>query len=577
MEGIPRRPSTVPPLRCMRLFRVRELLIAVVISALCSLLVYRGLGNPALTGIDDENITQVYGRNLANGFGYVYTPHFERVEGATSPLWVAVHWLLYKITLHPEPYLLACGLALAGLAIYWSLQIARSVAAVMALPSWSVLIPALAISAQPNYFVWTVVSMMDQGLWSALMLGLLFLLVRQANTAEASQRRGLGVVLCTLCVLARPESMLFVPLLLALAGAIVAVNKGVRTAFLFVAPYYAAVLVTLVGLTVVRLAYFGYPLPNAYYAKISSNPVDNIKYGAHYSVWFLHSNVLVVPAVFASVLGLMIGVRSLVASAKTRIPLSAAHGSMLLVGGSMGLAFAATILEGGDHFPGFRLFQPYVPVMSVALLFYVPLVADWSRLTTSRIIPLAWLALVAAAIVIASYSAFPLTNNGIKEDFTLAREGRRLGTLLNELSDQPPPDVGVLPAGGIALAYRGRVVDLLGINWTEMAHATGRRTGIPGHSAFNLEVFWKHPPSIMLPTLIETPGTRDEKQIPDRYELSVLQGLMNEKPFRDDYCPVIMHLGGGEIFAYARMHFIELHRDDPRIVRISWARSDRGE
>ena len=554
----------------MRLLRVRDLLIAVVISALCSFLVYRGLGNPGVSGIDDENITQVYGRNLANGFGYVYTPHFERVEGATSALWVAVHWLLYKITIHPEPYLLACSLALSGLAIYWSLGIARSVVAAMALPSWSIVIPALAICAQPNYFVWTVVSMMDQGLWSALMLGLLFLLVRIVNATDTPQHPGLGVVLCTLCVLARPESMLLLPLLLTLTGAIVAVDKGVKGAFFIVAPYYAAVLVTLVGLTAVRLAYFGYPLPNAYYAKISSNPVDNIVYGAHYSVWFLHSNVLVVPAVLGSVLGLMIGFRSLVASAKTRTPLSAAHRSMLLVGGSMGLVFAATILEGGDHFPGFRLFQPYLPVMSVALLFYVPLVADWNRLTSSRTIPRVWLSLVAAAIVIASYCAFPLMNHGIKEDFTLARDGRRLGALLNELSDQAPPDVGVLPAGGIALTYRGRVVDLLGINWTEMAHATGRRTGIPGHSAFNREVFWQHPPSIMLPTLIDSPSARYEKQIPDRYELSVLKGLMNEKPFRDDYCPVIMHLGGGEIFAYARMNFIDLHRDDPRIVRLSW-------
>ena len=98
--------------------RMLDAVIALITTALCSFLVYRDLGKPMLTGIDDENITQTYGRNLANGFGYVYTPHFEHVEGATSPLWVALHYVLYKITAHPEPYVLMFSAALTALAIY---------------------------------------------------------------------------------------------------------------------------------------------------------------------------------------------------------------------------------------------------------------------------------------------------------------------------------------------------------------------------------------------------------------------------------------------------------------------------
>jgi hypothetical protein len=267
-----------------------DAVIALITTALCSFLVYQNLDKPMLTGIDDENITQVYGRNLANGFGYVYTPNFEHVEGATSPLWVAVHYLLYKISAQPEPYILICSAALTALAIYWALGIARCILAALALPRWALWIPVLAIAAQPNYFHWTVVSMMDQGLWGALVLGLVFVLVRQVSSSEAPERASpLGVALCVLSVLARPESMLLLPLMLTLAGVIVAVNKGVRAALRYVAPYYAAVLLTLTGLTVLRLAYFGYPLPNTYYAKVSSNPRDNIVQGLHYIVWFLNS------------------------------------------------------------------------------------------------------------------------------------------------------------------------------------------------------------------------------------------------------------------------------------------------
>ena len=549
-------------------------MIALITTTLCSLLVYRDLGKPMLTGIDDENITQVYGRNLANGFGYVYTPHFEHVEGATSPLWVAVHFLLDKITAHPEAYVLLLSAALTALAIYWSLGVVRFLSAALELPRWTLWIALLAMAAQPNYFHWSVLSMMDQGLWGALVLGLVAVLVRQVSSSSETPERAspLGVVLCVSSVLARPEAMLLLPAMLALASMIVAVNKGVGAALRYVAPYGVAVLLTLMGLTALRLTYFGYPLPNSYYVKVSSNPLDNIVYGVHYIMWFLSSNVLVVPGVLAAMLGLMIGVQSLLASARAATRLAAAHSAMLLIGGTLAFALATTILEGGDHFPGFRLLQPYVPLMCVALTFYVPLIADRSRLTLSRTSILAWSAGIALAIIGASYSAFVLTNKVLRDDFTLAREGRQIGDLLNALPDQPAPDVGVLPAGGIAVSYHGRVLDLLGLNWAEMAHASGRRTGIPGHSAFNLQVFWQQPPQIMLPTLTQPANPLDEKQTPDRYELSVLQGLMNEQRFRDHYRPVLMHLGDAEIFAYARADFIDAHHDDPRIVPMAWER-----
>src|ERR1700754_746170 len=98
--------SAAPSATTGRFVIMLDAVIALLVTALCSLRVYKDLGKPVLTGIDDENITQVYGQNLANGFGYVYTPNFEHVEGATSPLWVAIHWLFYSLTAKPEPFIL---------------------------------------------------------------------------------------------------------------------------------------------------------------------------------------------------------------------------------------------------------------------------------------------------------------------------------------------------------------------------------------------------------------------------------------------------------------------------------------
>jgi hypothetical protein len=147
-----------------------------------------------------------------------------------------------------------------------------------------------------------------------------------------------------------------------------------------------------------------------------------------------------------------------------------------------------------------------------------------------------------------------------------------MGELLNALADPSPPDVGVIPAGGIAVTYHGRVVDLLGLNWAEMAHASGRRTGMVGHSAFNLDVFWKHPPQLMLPELAGGKNPLKEKQTPANFELWVLHGLMNQARFREAYRPVLIHVGDGGVFAYARTEFIDRHTHDPRVETLAWER-----
>jgi len=562
--------STAQPGTVGRFVIMLNAALALVVTALCSFRVYKALGRPVLTGIDDENITQVYGQNLAHGFGYVYTPNFEHVEGATSPLWVALHWLFYTVTDRPEPFILICSAACTALAIFWGLGIARTLSHALNLPRWTLWIPVLAIAAQPNYFHWTVVTMMDQGVWGTIVVGLLYVLIREVTGSRTPPRASvLGVVLCVLSVLARPESMLLMPAMLAIAAILVAVNRSIGTATRYAAPYFGAVFVTLAALTAARLQYFGYPFPNTYYAKVSSNPIDNIVQGLHYVIGFLHSNVLAVPFVLAVVLAVLIGLPALWSGFRSKTPLSAAHSIALLLGGTLSVVFATLILEGGDHFPGFRMVQPYVPLLAVTLLFYVPLLADWSRLSLSRTAGFIWCAGVVVAAFLSSYSAFASSNKGLVEDFDLAADGRRMGNLLNSLGDLHA-DVGVLPAGGIAVTYRGRVLDMLGLNWSEMAHASGRRTGVVGHSGFNLEVFWKHPPELMLPELTKPTGPNNLKGMPANFELTVLQGLMNERRFREEYSPVVLHVGNGTMFAYARESFVDRHQGDSRIQVLPW-------
>jgi hypothetical protein len=554
---------------------VQDVLIAVLLTALSCFVVYLNLGKPPITGIDDENITQVYGRNMANGFGYVYTPHFEHVEGATSPLWVAVHYLFYKVSDQPEPYVLGLSLVLGVLSVYWLLGIARCTAAALGLRNWTVWIPVLALAAYPDYFAWTVLTMMDQGVWSTIFLALVYVLIKEVSDPDAPERVSiLGLMLCVLGSVTRPEAMLLLPLMLALAGVVVAVNKGIWVAARYVTPYLVTVAVPLVALTVARKMYFGYPLPNTYYAKVSSHLKDNIVNGLLYLQSFVSSNVLSLPSVMAVILALLIGIQALLTSIRGATRLSTAHAVMLLVGGFLAFVIGITVLEGGDHFAGFRMLQPYMPLACIALMFYVPVFSNRNSLLASRFSAAAWVAVLATLTLYVNHSEFKEANReeGIKEEFTLARHGRLIGELLNTLAPGPLPAVGVLPAGGVALAYNGRVADLLGLNWVEMAHASTRRIGLSGHSAFEPQVFWKYRPEIMVPQLIDAKHPFDESQLPSHWDLSHLKGLMNEQRFRDEYRPVLMHLGDAEIFAYVRNDFADRIGSDPRIVAMTWER-----
>ncbi|HSC39361.1 MAG TPA: hypothetical protein VLD19_15870, partial [Chitinophagaceae bacterium] len=72
--------------------------------------------NFASIGLDDANIYFKYAKNLANGFGFVYNPGGEHVEGFTSILWTVMVAGLYVIA-GPgfEPILLALNfLLMAG-------------------------------------------------------------------------------------------------------------------------------------------------------------------------------------------------------------------------------------------------------------------------------------------------------------------------------------------------------------------------------------------------------------------------------------------------------------------------------
>ena len=111
-----------------------------------------------LLGIDDANIYMVYMKNLANGYGFVYNPGSERVEGFTSLLWTLIGALFFKTTSHPNIFLLALNVIVQTFALWKLIQFieSRVNATNQTLLSKESILTLGILCAHSGYFEWTI-------------------------------------------------------------------------------------------------------------------------------------------------------------------------------------------------------------------------------------------------------------------------------------------------------------------------------------------------------------------------------------------------------------------------------------
>jgi len=206
--------------------------------------------------IDDAYIVYRYANNLVGGHGPVFNVG-ERVEGFTSPLWLA---------------LIAAGVALGWdpLQVGHALSLASGVAALLAtlalalalLPPRHRVLAGLApwlVLACPSFAVWTM-----RGLETPLFTA-------AATAALAALARGwflTSVAAVGVATLVRPEGgLLFAVMFLSQMRAATTSRARLLGGVLGYA-------VLLGALTSLRLWYYGRPLPNTFYAKVGGVPFE---------------------------------------------------------------------------------------------------------------------------------------------------------------------------------------------------------------------------------------------------------------------------------------------------------------
>ena len=539
-----------------------RLVLAFGAAVLGASLIYATVGQPRI-GIDDANIIFTYARNLAAGEGLVWTPGYERVEGFSTLAWMLLSSLAFGLSPWPERTIsvvsvLLCGVTLAAvLAIVEALcaassrggsQRTRANVSARLIPYLLALGWFLAI---PGFYAWTTTTLMESALWAALIGLAALVLVWDATERWSGCRANVGLAgVAAAMVLTRPEGLALGPFLVVLAvvGAAGRVGGAGRALRRFL-PALVVVVATLAGLTLFRLLYFGYPLPNTYYAKVSPDRVYTALDGARYLFDFCKSQP---PAALLSLVALVAAVRTgwhlasgLRAGATSLAPRDAAVFSVSCV---VLAGLALPLAEGGDFFGAQRFYQPFVPLMIVPLVGLLTGAAGGRRPGPR---PLLLNALSLALAVLAAWAWLDfIAETALGREYRLAERGRRLGAVLNAaLPAEPRPRVAAIAVGGLGFGYEGRVVDLMGLNWTAMAHAPGDRKGTRNHAAFDPAVFWREMPEIITPNLLMfRPETACD--LHDPFADLVLDRMFGTRRFREHYAAGYLDTPRGAVGGY---------------------------
>lgn len=137
---------------------------------------------------DDAMISMRYARNLAEGYGLVWNPGGDRIEGFTNPLWTFAMALIHLVPIPPSKISLcvqAFGAVLMGLTVWMSWKVAQTLSSGNCIASISCMI----LTA----FYYPLINWSAQGMEvSALALIVMTFLYREVESLKTGRPVGVG-------------------------------------------------------------------------------------------------------------------------------------------------------------------------------------------------------------------------------------------------------------------------------------------------------------------------------------------------------------------------------------------------
>lgn len=457
------------------------------------------LGSTQLLGrwiLDDAFISFRYAQNLINGRGLVFNVG-ERVEGYTNFLWTII--IACGAWFGGDPVVIAgtLTLVLAFIIIGMTILLATD----LTNPTWAWL-PGLLVTLSSPFLLYTSRgSGMETALFTALLLTAIAFALQQRLVAAG--------LFTTLTMLTRPDGVLLavaLGLFALLSGYFQPGSKGVKSAWNAGLRYGIPLLLTFGPYFAWRWSYYGYPLPNTFYAKVGTGWAQ-IERGIAYTSDFALSSgvVLMIPIMVLGVVAALWHWRNTAnRSPQDRLTL----GPTIPVLQTIPLLLFTLLYTvyivyvGGDHFPGFRFFVPLIPILALCTYQALTAVAPASsRLTNSYYRLKAGTTLVLWALVLGftavqlPASSFYTPGSRVRGEHLVAEKNRELGRWLRAAT--PPNTIVATGIAGALPYYSGLyVIDTLGLNDLHIAHlkVEGMGSGVAGAEKTDIPyILSRHP------------------------------------------------------------------------------------
>lgn len=552
---------------------LRKKALAVLILFFLLILVYVqywGYEKPPL-GIDDANIYFVYMKNLASGQGLVWNKGGEKVEGFTSLLWTLTGAFAYKISpVYFSSILLGLLIILTFFTIYITVRFIRRLNGSLPIIANSDIVIMCLLLLPLGFIDWNILSLMETGLWTFLITSMVILLCSYYSKGKDINLFVFSVLVVFLDA-TRPESIAFNLLFIFILFSIYTIEFNWRKGLAKVIFPLLVHVASVSSLVLWRLSYFGYALPNTYYAKVSNSLKDNIIAGINYLFLFFYNypfNIFILLVL----LFFTVGISYKLWKGKNIKLLAGAEKINLILIIFISIGFMMPLITGGDHFKYNRFYQMLLPVLYAAICnqycwsTYIPVKLP-SQYYKASFLTAAFCVMI---LFSAKYTVFDfiasqrrVLHYPVIQDFIVSKEGREVAEKMNEAfsSLNRYPSVGTLATGGFAFIYKGETIDLMGLNNTKMAHANSYKVGYRNHASFDKNTFYLLKPDMMgtfygAMVVPDTAGfvlPENKTEFRTDYANMVYgsyKKIYDDKKFQDTYIPALIHNPKTDFFIF---------------------------
>ena len=441
---------------------------------------------------DDAFISFRYAENLAVGNGPVWNSG-ERVEGYTNFLWV----LLLSLPAALNVSLVVSAQVLGVLASVGVVAAVYGLARVWTAPlpvdrrNLIAMVTAAGLAMSAPFAFWTFAGL-ETTLFAFLVTGGAFLHLREQQRNPPFYWSGLVFLLATLT---RPEGLLFFGLTYVFKAYDVISSRDKEDGTRRLISWLISFSVPLGIYIGWRMLYYGYPLPNTFYAKVPFDVVQlerGLQYLAAFGQTYIGLLLILVPA-------------AIYFSRDRRQPTYL----LVLLSGWIGYV----LYIGGDGLAGWRLLVPIMPILyflivvSIVHLYDTAQRSSAARITFPAIAGIGALAVAGAALLYPSQNA---TDLAFEETYTSQRIV--IGRWLNEHVSQDYT-IAVFAAGAIPYYSELRAIDMFGLNDEHIAHEgiDNFGSGIAGHEKFDSQYVFDRRPELIFPHVSLHAGPVDQE------------------------------------------------------------------